>query len=171
MSVEIVSYTRDHVQAVQELNVRLKAAGIAMRFPESETPAWLPRLTDRKIFQEYYLAAEAGAIRGGYILKHQEFTINGEIASIGNYQLPLSEGIIDKRYGFVGLTLLSDALRRQPLLYSLGIGGYEESLAQLLKGMGWRLVTVPFFFRVCNPTGFLAQYPILAAFSGSMFLV
>jgi len=53
------------------------------------------------------------------------------------------------------LILLNDALKRNPLLYSLGIGGHQESLARLLKGMGWKLLTVPFFFRICHPGTFL----------------
>jgi hypothetical protein len=155
MPVVIVPYTPEHVEAVREFNGRLRVAGIAMRFPESEIPAWLPKCDNRSIYQEHFLALDGQTVRGGYILKHQNFTVSGQTVSVGNYQLPISEGVIDKRYGLVGLILLNDALKRNPLLYSLGIGGHEESLARLLKGMGWKLFTVPFFFRICHPVTFL----------------
>ncbi len=73
--------------------------------------------------QEYLLALEGDTVRGGYILKPQAFAFEGEQRMIADYHLPISEGIVDGRYAPVGALILMDALKRQPLLFSLGIGG------------------------------------------------
>ncbi len=160
--VEFKSYTKDFVAAVKEFNARLKASGEVFTFPESTISKWLPKIDGRKIYQEYFLAVQNDStVRGGYILKHQTFSFSGEIISIGNYQLPLSEGIVDKRYNIIGIQLLMDALKRQPLLFSLGMGGYEERLPKMLKAMGWSMYTVPFFFRVNSPFRFLRNIRFL----------
>lgn len=170
MAIEIVPYTEGWIPAVAEFNARLKAGDIKSKFPESHIPHWLPRSTGRSIFQDLYLAAGGNTVRGGYILKHQDFIINGEILSIGNYQLPLSEGIINKAYTTIGLQLLSDALRRQPLLYSLGIGGFDEPLTGMLKAMGWSICALPFYARIICPTNFFQEIAFLRRTSARRLL-
>jgi hypothetical protein len=51
--------------------------------------------------------------------------------------------------------LLLNAQQRQPLLYGLGIGGYDKGLAKLLKAARWAMFSIPFFFRVLHPFAFL----------------
>jgi hypothetical protein len=157
MAIRIVAYESSHIPAVRAFNERVKPAGAAV-FPETNVPAWLPPSLGSGLFQEFFLAHDDdGVVRGGYFLKHQAFVLNGEILSIGNYQLPISEAIVDKRYGAVPLQLLLDALRRQPLLFSLGIGGYGEPLTRLLQSLRFRIVTVPFYFRVEHAAPFLRE--------------
>ena len=81
--------------------------------------------------------------------------MHGEAVPMGVFRLPISEGIVDRRYNLVGLRLLHDALRRQPLLLGLGLGGYEEAVSHLLRRSGWNMFEVPLFFRVVHPTSFL----------------
>ena len=100
-------------------------------------------------------------MRGGYILKHQKFSFNGKIISIADYQQPLSEGIIDKNYNFVGIQLLIDALKRQPLLLAMGMGGYSEPLPKMLKALHWKMYSVPFYFKVIRPFNFLREITFL----------
>jgi len=162
MSIRIKPYTEDNVDSVKALNQRLKNKGIIFKFPEAHLSADLPHLNERSIFQDYFLALENDKIvRGGYILKHQDFIINNETFSIGNYQLPLSEGTIDNKYNMLGIQLLTDALKKQNLLYALGMGGFDKQLPQLLSAMGWRLQKVPFYFKICNSQKFLKGIPFL----------
>jgi hypothetical protein len=79
----------------------------------------------------------------------------------GDYQLPISEGTIDSRYALVGLLMLKDALKREPLLFALGIGGYQESLTKMLKVMKWPIVSCPFFFKVNHPFRFFREITYL----------
>ncbi len=161
MGITIIPYTQDWVPAVVAFNVRLQAGGMNVRFPETPTPAWLPRLPGRSLYQEYFLAVSGDAVRGAYILKSQEFVLRGDVVTVGNLQLPISEGTVDKAFAAVGLQLLSDALRRQPLLYSLGIGGSQEPLTRLLRAVGWSIAPVPFVARVHHPVRFLREITYL----------
>lgn len=156
MTIEIQQYVDDFVPAVAAFNARLRAANVPFRFPERSTSRSLPPIAGREIYEKYFVALENKAnVRGAFILKSQPFWIQGEIATIAHFDLPISEGFVDKAYSLVGVQLLMSALKRQPLLFSLGIGGFDEPLAQLLKGSGWTLWAIPFFFRVNHAAPFL----------------
>lgn len=155
MGIVITPYTEEHVEAVKAFNVRLRAGGASLVFPESHIPSWLPRLDGRTIYDEYYLALDDSVVRGAYILKYQPFFVGGELMPLVQYRLPLSEGYIDKQFAPVGVQMYLDAVRKQPNLYTVGLGGYDEPVAQLLIKAGWQTSLVPFYFRVLNPAAFL----------------
>src|SRR5262249_10522238 len=96
-------------------------------------------------------------VRGGFTLRRQEFWLRGEVVPMANYQGPLSEGIWDRRYMMAGVQMLRAALRDQPLLYALGMGGVDQPLPRLLASSGWDLALVPFRFKVLNGTRFLRE--------------
>jgi hypothetical protein len=157
MRIQIVPFTPEWVSAVQAFNARLRAANDrALQFPESPLCRWLPRKTaDDSLFREHYIALDGGDVRGGYLLKHQDFMVAGERRSVCLFQGPMSEGVIDKRFALVGLRLLLDATKRNPLLAALGIGGYEESFTKMLISAKWQTAELPFFFRVIDVSKFL----------------
>jgi hypothetical protein len=159
--IVIKPFTDEHIPAVREFNKRIEAGGISLRFPESPIPLWLPYRNSIPVYQECFVALEGGTVRGAYIVKRQAFSCNGELTMIADYQLPISEGIVDSRYALVGLSILTDALKRQPLLFVLGMGGYQEQLAQMLKTMKWSLVSCPFYFKVNHPFRFLREIVFL----------
>jgi hypothetical protein len=155
MAIQIKPYTPDLVSSVRAFNARLKAGGATEHFPEREDLKW-PRAADSAIYKEYCLAIENNAVvRGGYVLQHQEFSFNGEILPVAFLQFPLSEGIVNKSYSLVGIRLLTNALKTQPLLFALGMGGFDQPLPRMLKTMGWPMVAVPFYFKVNHPRRFL----------------
>ncbi len=154
----IIEYTEAMTEQVAAFNARLQAGGATSRFPTSHVPAWLPKIAGRKLYQQYYLATDAAsAVRGAYILKHQDFLLGGQTLSMADFHLPISEGIVDANYRSVGVLVLLDAIRKQPLLYGLGIGSYDEPLSKLLAASGWRLFSVPFFFSIVRPYRVLRQ--------------
>ena len=153
--IVVTPYTLDLVDAVKAFNARLRAGGAALTFPENPVPEWLPPVEGREIFHEYYVAVDDDAVRGAYILKHQPFWVGGQRVRMSQFRLPLSEGQIDKRYAAVGVQLYLDAVRKQKLLYTMGIGGYQEAFAGLLLSAGWKTWVVPFYFRVFHPRQFL----------------
>ncbi len=161
MILRIKKYEQLHIPLVKEFNSRLKSQNLSDKFPEFNIPKWLPKENDTELFQEYYLAFLNDAVRGGYILKYQKFLINQKILSIADYQLPLSEGIIDTKYSFIGINLTLDALKRSPMLYAMGMGGYSEKLPRLLKMMKWKLFKIPFHFIIFNPHNFLLNITFL----------
>jgi hypothetical protein len=104
----------------------------------------------------------AGAVRGVYSLTYNQFAVRGaEIEIACGPQYNLSEGIFDKTYKVVGAIQAQDALRHQPLMYALGMGGLEMPFPQLLAAMEWVLLPVPFYFRVLSPSVFLKNITYL----------
>ena len=164
MPIVIHPYRPEHEPAVADFNQRLRQAGEDenMVFYRSAEPRWLPRTTNSRIYNEFFVALDNGVVRGGYALKTQDFLFpNRQVFSISYYHHPLSEGIVNKAHAVVGTLLLRDAMLRAPLLYCLGMGGYDRPLPQMLIRLGWTHCLVPFFFRVLNPTKFLRQMQTL----------
>jgi hypothetical protein len=164
MAIEIRPYTEELIPAVKAFNQRLKAGGVGYQFPEHHIPDWLPQRDGRKIFEEYFLAVENDRdVRGTYILKHQELSVAGEIVPMAGYRLPISEGLLTKAYAAIGVQVLMNAMKRQPLLFALGFGGRSEPLAVMLMKLGWTFEEVPFFFLVHHPFPFLRNISNLRA--------
>jgi hypothetical protein len=159
MALTIQPYTEDMAPAVQSFNQALSAGDVVpkFRFPESSVPAWLPPLPDRTIYQRYYLALEGESVRGGFILKYQDFSFSGDIRRVAYYHLPLSQGIVNKAYAGVGVAMLRSAMKMEPLLFALGMGGLDRPLPRMLAAMRWTLTEVPFFFHVVKAAPFLRE--------------
>lgn len=155
--VEIRPYTPDLETSVKAFNLRLREGMSAEYFPESHVPHFA-RIEGRSLYQELFLALHRGEVHGGYMLTHNVFALRGELTSVAcGPQFNLSEGIINRSFGMVGVFQLQDALRRQPLMYALGIGGMHEPQAELLRAMCWTLYPVPFYLRVLNASQLFAN--------------
>jgi hypothetical protein len=165
LAIVIEPYRPEHEPAVAEFNRRLQSGGAEpdLVFYRYAVPHWLPP-DGNSIYNQYFVAVEKGEVRGGYALKWQNFWFpGGEIRPVGYYHHPLSEGIVNKAYAIVGTLLLRDAMQRSPLLYCLGMGGYDRPLPRMLVGLGWSHFLVPFYFRVVLPYRFLRQMQALRA--------
>jgi hypothetical protein len=138
--IAIRPFTEEWAAAVRAFNKRIASSGF--EFPETASA-------------DNFLAIEGADVRGGYILRRQKFWIRGESFDVAHYRLPLSEGIVDRSYASLGVQLIRHALKQQPLLYALGMGGFDKPLPQMLKAMGWKLRAAPFLFKVNRPSGFL----------------
>jgi len=156
MPVQVVPYTSLQVPAVRDFNRRLAegGAGDDQSFPETPDPGWMPGM-------HLYVAVEDDAVRGGYILRRQQFSVPREIFEAEHYRLPLSEGLVDRTYAILGLRLVRDALGRQPRLYAMGMGSWDKPLPQMLKRLKWRMCEVPFHFKIVNPTRFLRNIRVV----------
>ncbi|NIP41922.1 MAG: hypothetical protein GWO41_16280 [candidate division Zixibacteria bacterium] len=161
MNLRVVPYTHDHIEAVRAFNRRLKEGGSRYQFPEEPVSRQYPRTDDADIYQEYFLAVQGEYVRGGYILRHQDFRINQEDKKIAAYQLPLSEAFVDSSFKGIGKKLLEDGLERQPLMIVLGIGGHDQPAAQFFRRMQWKMHDVPFYFRILHPFRFLRNISYL----------
>jgi hypothetical protein len=143
--------------AIREFNARLARAGVTFAFPEG-SGGLMPRdpLVDTP-WQIAYVLTDGAAVHGGYILKEERLFARAEHFAGGNYQLPLSEGIIDRKYAIVGVQLIRDAMSRQTRLYCLGMGSTARPLPQLLSRLGWTVTRVPFLFRIENAGNFARE--------------
>jgi hypothetical protein len=156
MSLQFLPYTEAAVPAVREFNQRLLAGGVPadQQFPETPDPGWMPDM-------ELFLAVEGSTVRGGYILRRQNFCVGGGSVPVAHYRLPLSEGIVNRSYATLGLSMVRDALAREPRLYALGMGGWEKPLPQMLKRLRWKMWEVPFHFKVVHPVRFLHHIRVI----------
>jgi hypothetical protein len=155
IGIQMQPYTEELTAAVADFNRRMAPAKVPFQVSETAAASWLPKIDGRNIYEEMFLAVEDRFVRGAYILKHQEFSFSGQIRSIGAWQMPISEGILDKHYSLVGVKLLNHALDKQPLLYGLGIGSFDAAVTRVVLAMGWRPKVIPFFFKVRNGFSFL----------------
>jgi hypothetical protein len=174
MAIVIQPYRPEHEPAVAEFNQRLLQAGEDknMVFYRWAQPRWLARTADSRIYNEYFVAIDGEIVRGGYALKTQDFSFpDGQIRSIAYYHHPLSEGIVNKAHAIVGTLLLRDAMQRAPLLYCLGMGGYENPLPQMLIRLGWAHCAVPFLFRIVRSSRFLRNIQALRSSASRRFFM
>lgn len=158
MKIQIAPLSEELTPAIQEFNRRIQPSGVT---PLCDSPAacWLPRLPGTQLFEEYFLALDGQAVRGGYVLRHTPALLNGESFVMANFGQPTSEGIVDKRYGLVAIQLLQDAEKRQPHLFGVGMGGWDEPVTRLLKAARWNVREVPFFFKILRPYRLLRTSP------------
>lgn len=153
--MQIEAYTRDLEGPVKDFNARLNAGGSEYGFYQSWTPGWLPKVDGREIYEEYFLAVDGTAVRGGYVLKHQPFAFDGQTLAVSNLYQVVSEGSVNPVYNMVSVQILTHAQKKGPLLYALGMGGQASTIAKMLKALGWSMYPVPFYFRVVKPARFL----------------
>ena len=113
MKIRIEPYREEMVEAAMLFNQRLDSAGCvySIRLPTTCRPVRLSRANGSGFFQECFLALEGTTVRGGYLLYHQLWTIQGETVAVANCTRPISEGVIDTTYGMVGAQLVHDALQ------------------------------------------------------------
>ncbi len=141
--IAIHEHSKEWAPAVRSFNERLADGGSEFSFPELPAES----TETQNISQTRYLATEGEHVRGGFILKWQDFSFGGDVHRIAHLKLPLSEGIVDKKYARVGLQIIRQALKTEPLLFCLGMGGVDRPLPTMLAALRWRVSEVPFLFR------------------------
>jgi hypothetical protein len=129
VSIRIRPYTEAWSNAVTEFNCRVRPANAPFQLPETPASLWL----SKRPYQEVFLAVEEGCVRGAYTFKHQEFSVGRRILEVGMCRMPISEGIVDKRNSMLGVMLIKDAVRKQPLLYNFNL---EVVVARMVLAMG-----------------------------------
>jgi hypothetical protein len=156
MTIKVVSHEARWCDAVEAFNGRMHAKGSPWGFYVDPVPTWIPEEHGASAWREYYLVVENDEhVRGGYALRPQQWLINGETRLVTDWQGPFTEGAVDPRYASLGLRLIRDMLKKYPLLFSLGHGGTDEPMVQLLRSLKWTLHEVPFCFKVLKPYRFL----------------
>jgi hypothetical protein len=162
MSLKLTAYKDEHKDEVALFNGRMQKGGSHTRLPADPQLDWLPMKDNSNIEQVPFIAIDkTGQVRGGVILKRQDFLIDGTKINIASYKYPLSEGIINPKYSIVGVQILRQALKIQPRLFGLGMGSLNLPYAQVLKAARWFLVPVPFWYLVVDANKFLKNIYIL----------
>ncbi len=156
VAIRVVPHSSEHTDAVIAFNVRMREGGSKWGFYPDPEPDWIPHSEGASTWREYHLAVDDdGTVRGGYALKPQEWLIAGERHWVTDWQGPFTEAAIDVKYSPLMLKLMRGMLKDHPLLFSLGHGGTDEPIVDLLRKMGWTLWGVPFVFHINRPFRFL----------------
>ncbi len=163
MAIAIRPFREEDAAAVREFNNRVRGSDGAFDFPETAVPEWLPPSPGRAPFQEQFVAIDRGEAHGGYVLKHQDFSFARRVESVACYHSAISEGIAEVRYSDLEAELLADALARQPLLYTFEANSARRS--------GWKLSSVPSYFRIVRPGPFLRNRETLRTTASRRFLL
>ena len=168
-----VRFAPEHAPAVRAFNERLAHAGAPWRFPESAVPDWLRRVDGVPVWQEYFLLLEDDAVRGAYVLKRQDAVVGREARPrrVGSFYWPLSEGTIDPTYALVAPRLLQAALEDEPLLFLVGMVGRDRPIARLVRALGWRLTSVPFYFKPLRPGRFFRELRYVRRRAGARWVL
>jgi hypothetical protein len=160
MAVRVEPYAAPWLPAVRDFNARVRAAGAAPGFLLDETGSANGHNAGA-LAKDRYLAVDGGHVRGGFMLQRQPFWIGGAVRRVANYQAPISEALIDRRYAYLGMLMLKEALREDPFMFCLGMGGLDRPLPRMLAAMKWTLSPVPFLFRIVRPWRVLRGLPSL----------
>ena len=163
MTIELATVTSADIPAIRAFNARLAMADAGFELPESPRSLGVPREEGAPVWHEIYVARDGSEIRGGYALKRELLNTGDEQIEIWNFQIPLSEGIVNKAYATLGIRLLQDASAKHSHLYCLGMGSLQRPLPQLLKRFKWTVEEVPFRFRVLRANGFLRNIEFMRA--------
>ena len=130
-------------------------------FPRARPPKSprIPLKKDRRapFVKRQFLALENDHVRGGFLLQEQPCDIAGETRWCANIQMPISEGLVDRKFSFVATRMLQILLRARPFVFAVGMGHLEAPFARFLSAMKWRVALVPFRFFVFRPARFLLE--------------
>ena len=134
-------------EAIRRFNERLNAGRAGYHMPLGERlpgEKWSP--PGYFVHRQQLLVLEGSEVRGGVLLQHHRISVRGVEQPFCWLQLPLSEGLVDKRYATALVPLLRNALRHQKVAMGLGVGSMDETWSKILVKTGWRHRAVPFYF-------------------------
>lgn len=165
MTIRIVPHGEQWKDAVEAFNWRMSQGGSEYGFYVHPVPLWgEKRRDDQPVWREYFLAVEDGrAVRGGFVLKPQQWWIRGSIHRVADWQGPYSEGAVSKQHGALALRIVRDMVRREPLLYSWGHGGEQQPIFQLASSLGWLLHPTPLLVHIVDGAAFARKNRYLRA--------
>jgi hypothetical protein len=159
--MQIEEYTaQEQAAAARAFNERLRARN-QTEFLLDECPPG-PEPAQAVIRNHHYLVQENGVVRGGFLLAAFPAVFgDGRRTRVLNAREPLSEALIDPKYGLLALRMLKFMEQQGPHLFALGMGSESRPFPRLLKGAQWRVSTVPFLFRVVRASRFLRELQML----------
>jgi hypothetical protein len=138
----------DDIPAVVRFNQRLRAGGrreqitLRLRLPGEERyrPAGFP------MYRRMMIAEDGREVRAAVMLYHSNIFIRGKKQDFCWLDMPISEGIVDRRYSLAIVQLVSAVSRYESFMMSTGAGPVDKDSFRLLTKLGWRHHAVPFFF-------------------------
>jgi hypothetical protein len=134
--------------AMIRFNQRLRAGG---REEQMTLQPSLPgearyRSAGFPVYRRMMIAEDGREIRAAMLLYHHNVFIKGEKRDFCWADMPVSEGIIDRKYSLAIIQLMKRATAYQPFLMTMGVGAPEIEAFRFFAKLGWRWRLAPFFF-------------------------
>ncbi len=170
-NLQFVPLSQPLVQACEGFNERLRQGGIVDEYFSSRPNRDRGEGPPTAMEAERYIGVDdGGQVHGAYILRWQFLWLRGERFLGACYGHPVSEGIINKQYAMMGVSILRDALKRCEYLHMLGASGRNGSAFRVAQHAGWQIEDVPFLFRVIQGGKFLRRLPQMQRSGGRRLL-
>jgi hypothetical protein len=162
MALRIELYAPEHAESVKRLNSRLREGNVQTGYliseePKTEVGGSLDVLPDAPFTKRQFVVLEEDEVRGGFLLQEQQFEVASRRQWVGNIQMPISEGLVDRKYATVAGRMLKLLAEKRPFLFAVGMGSVEAQFARLLAAMNWRVVLVPFKFYIARSSKFFRE--------------
>jgi hypothetical protein len=147
---------------VRAFNSRIRSIDGAVDFflPENE-PTQESDSIQSEVQSQQKLALDGTEVRGGVFLVDLPAWVGGQQRRLTNFQSPLSEGVVARKYGYVGPKMIDYVRKRNSLCYAVGMGSLDRPLPRLLLALKWHVHAVPFLFRVESPSRVVRQLRLL----------
>ena len=137
------------LEAMVRFNRRLRAGG-----REEDQMTLQPRLPGEAryrpasfpVYRRMMIAEDGREIRAAMLLYHHNVFIKGERRDFCWADMPVSEGIIDRKYSLAIIQLMKRATAYQPFLMTMGVGTPDIDAFRFFVKLGWRWRLAPFFF-------------------------
>jgi hypothetical protein len=154
VALQFTPFLAEHLEAARAFNRRMRAgnADTAFLIPEETREAGHAPVENRQ-----YVALDDTGVHGGVIEMEQPGWLDGRAVRAFNYQSPLSEGILDRRYGMVAVKMVKFMESQSDSVFIVGMGAETNAMPRILKASGWTVRAVPFLFRVHHATAFLRE--------------
>jgi hypothetical protein len=104
------------------------------------------RPPDFPVYRRMMIAEDGREIRAAMLLYHHNVFIKGERRDFCWADMPVSEGIVDRKYSLAIIQLMKKATAYQPFLMTMGVGTPEIEAFRFFVKLGWRWSLAPFFF-------------------------
>jgi hypothetical protein len=139
----------DDIPAVVRFNRRLREGGrgeeqITLRLSLPGEARYRP--AGFPVYRRMMIAEDGREVRAALMLYHNNIFIHGRKRDFCWLDMPISEGIIDRRYSLAIVQLVKAVSRYEPFLMSTGAGPEDKDSFRLLSKFDWKHHAVPFFF-------------------------
>lgn len=156
--IQILPARAEDAPAVEAFNDRLRTAGASFRLSTQRPFADYALRAGGDVALDRYFVWVDGVLRGGVVLKRLPFWLVGEgLREVAFYSYPVSEGVVNPEFAFLGLAIQKFVTRQHPMVYGLGTGGLNQPVARLMVAGGWVPRPVPFRFQVFRAGAFLRE--------------
>ena len=161
MQLRMEIRTAQHELAARRFNTRLRQANAEVDFFLPEKITVDDGANFSLVTKRYYLVLEGEEVRASAYLQGQPVWVGGTVQPVWNVQSFLSEGIVNPSYAPVAVFMIKELLKRNCLIYAVGMGSESRPFPRLLKALRWDISAVPFFFRVRRASRFLHNLQFL----------